>query len=68
MELNLELMREEGLMMQRLHAFQLYQNLGEAVLDSSFPKLKPFVLENKHKTYEQLEKEQFKELEKFKNK
>lgn len=64
---NTTILRKEGDIFKKIQAFRLFKEWGIEYIDENYPKLHSFVLENKHKSIEELENELLANLKQFKN-
>ncbi|MBX9734667.1 MAG: hypothetical protein K2X37_11455 [Chitinophagaceae bacterium] len=65
MSWNIDILKAEGDILKKIHAFGLFKNQGIAIIERNFPRLIDFILANAHKSFEDFEKEQLAILEKF---
>lgn len=65
MSWNIDILKAEGDILKKIHAFSLFKTNGISVIEQNFPKLVQFILDNQHLTNEEFEKEQMAILEQF---
>lgn len=66
MEWNVDILKFEGDILKKIHAFSLFKSRGISIIERNFPRLVSFILANKEKTFEQFEQEQLALLNQFK--